>query len=202
MSRALPRTENFIRRAAAVVCPAADRGIVTRLACVKLVRLFGRLACGLLAAMHIAPLLRVSRHVLEQGPTPALVATWAVLALLVGLLAAKAAGLVFLPAGSRKASIIALILAAALFHGDVIVSKDAAPTTVAVLTAAGGAVVAAPVLRRVHEHLTGRGVSFKDLFPTTLWARLRGEPSPAPLCLVDLSATRPRGPPRSPLFRA
>jgi len=152
--------------------------------------------------MHVAPLLRVSRHVLEQGPTPALAATWAVLALLVGVLAAKAAGLVFLPAGSRKASITALILAAELFHGDVIVSKDAAPTTVAVLGVAGGAAVGAAVLPRVREHLAGCGLSFKDLFPTTLWARLSGEPAPAPLCFAGLNAGRPRGPPASSRPRA
>ncbi len=95
-----------------------------------------RLACGLLAAIHLTPLWRTVRHILDQGPVPTLVATGAVLVLLIALLAAKAAGIVFFSAGHRRASLVAFITAAALFHGDVVVSKNLAPTT-AVLTVSG-----------------------------------------------------------------
>jgi hypothetical protein len=201
MSRARPRTEKLTRYAAAAANRAADRGKLTRRSWLKLVPLMVRSACGLLAAMHIAPLLRVSRHVLEQGPTPALVATWAVLALLVGALAAKAAGLAFLPSRSGRFTLVAIIAACAVFHGEVIVSKDSTPT-VAVLTTVGAAAAAAPLLRRVRDHLAGRGSSYKTLFPAKFWGFVSLDAAPAPLCLVGLSAAKPRGPPRFSLFQA
>src|SRR5262245_18934983 len=117
MSRALLRTENTNRRAAE---PVQSRGTPTRHSFTQLALLIGRLACGLLAAMHIAPLLRASRNILELGTTPALLATWAVLALLVAVLAAGAAGLVSFGPRARRASFIALFIATTLFHGDVI----------------------------------------------------------------------------------
>jgi hypothetical protein len=164
-----------------------------------------RSACGLLAAMHVAPLVRVSSQLLH-GPTPALVATWAVLALLIGVLAAKAAGLAILPRHRfplRRAPLIAFITAAAVFHGDVIISsKDHAPTTVAVLVTTGAAAAAVPLLRRVREQLTGSGASYKQLFPALLWGRAAREHAPRPLSLVGLSAAVPRGPPCSPVFQA
>src|SRR5437879_4066182 len=163
MSWVLPRTEKTSNSRV----PSPARGTFasqfatgvkpSRSTCVKFTQLFSRIACGLLAALHITPLLRVSRNIMEQGPTPALIATWAVLVLLIGVLAAKAAGVVFFRAGSRRASTVALILACALFHGDVIISKDAAPTTIAVLTVAGGAIGAAHLGRKLQEHFAGRG---------------------------------------------
>lgn len=159
-----------------------------------------RSACGLLAAMHVAPLVRVSSQ-LVHGPTPALVATWAVLALLIGVLAAKAAGLALLPERFRfrRAQLVAFLAAAAVFHGDVVISKDQAPTTVAILATTGAAAAAVPLLRRVRDHLTGFGPSYRDLFPALLWGRSNCEQAPRPLCFVGLSVAHPRGPPRSPL---
>jgi hypothetical protein len=146
--------------------------------------------------MHVAPLVRIS-YQLFHGPTPALVATWAVLSLLIGVLAAKAAGLALLPRQFRfrRAQLVAFVAAAAVFHGDVIISKDQAPTTVAILVTTGAAAAAVPLLRRVREHLAGFGPSCRDLFPALLWGRSSSERTLRPVCLVGLNAAQPRGPP-------
>jgi hypothetical protein len=163
----------------------------------------GRIACGLLAAMHITPLWRVSRHVVEQGPTPALVATWAVLALLIGVLTAKAAGVVFFRVGSRRASITALIAAAALFHGDALAGKDIAPATVAVLVATATTVVAVSLGRKLHEHFAGVGEPFKSLFLNSSWSFAERPFFHDPLPVFDPGNAQPRGPPhRLALCRA
>ena len=195
MSWVLPRTEKTSRRSQRTDAPAhAAAGKPHRSSCVKFTQLVSRLTCGLLAAMHIAPLLRVSRHIMEQGPTPTLVVSGAVLALLIGVLTAKAAGLVFLRKGSRRASTISLFLACAIFHGDALATKDVVPT-VAVLTTAATAVIAIKVARKLREELKGRGLSFEDLFPANIWALLSPEPRAIPLCLVASGPRRPRGPP-------
>jgi hypothetical protein len=144
--------------------------------------------------MHVSPLLRVSRNIVEQGPTLPLLAAWGVLAVLIGVLTAKAAGLVFFRNGSRRLSLVTLIVACALFHGEVIVSVDA-PKTIAILATAGGTVAVVSLAHRFREHLAGTGPAIADLFPMTLWARLSGEPATNPLCFVGLGASQPRGPP-------
>jgi len=161
------------------------------------VAIAARLACALLAAIHLTPLWRTVRHIIDQGPIPTLVATGAILVLLIALLAAKAAGVVFFSAGTRRrASIVAFVTAAALFHGDALVSKNLAPPA-AVLTVSGAAVAAAAALAtKVGEPLFGLGRAWKSLFLTTLWGRLTDEPMCVPVCPAPLGAKSPRGPPR------
>jgi hypothetical protein len=197
MSWVLPRTENTSSRrgSSPALGVRAAGGIFHRVACAKSSQLFVRLACGLLAAVHVAPLLRVSRNVLEQGPSAVLVATWAVLALLIGVLAAKAAGLAFFPARSRRTAAVTFLLISALFHGDVLASKDV-PPTIAVLSTTATAAGVVILGRKLHEHLSG-GFSLKSLFPANIWARLAPQPACDPVCLVTIGSRRPRGPPRA-----
>jgi len=155
----------------------------------------GRWVCGLLAVVHVAPLVRLSRQVLEEGPTPILVATAAVLALLIGVLAVKAAGLVFLHAGSRRASLIALVVACGLFHYNAIVATNAAPITVAIVGTVCGGVAVPGLGRRLRDQLAGTARGLGGLLHPVFWGRLGGDSGHGPLCLVGLGVRQARAPP-------
>jgi hypothetical protein len=157
--------------------------------------LTGRVVCGLIAAMHVVPLWRVTLRLFDSGPTAPLVITWLVLALLVGALFIKAAGRAFIPARTRRASTLAMLLACAVCHGEVLVSAGQLPAMTAVLTAGGTAGLMVVAARRFRVGAAGRSPSIDDLFASACCLHYEGCSVP-PLLLVVCGPQSPRGPPR------
>jgi hypothetical protein len=152
-----------------------------------------RAAWGALAAIHVPILLKSSAHLLAQ-PGWEHAGAWAVVVASLAFFAAKVAGTRVLDIRCRKTAAIVFLVACGLLHGPVRerALTDHAPETVAVLAAAGVAVVAAG---RVLGRLQGTGKVSLEALLAPMWAPIDDDRVLVTRAMTVVGQLVPRGPP-------